>query len=443
MVETLKTCALCGGSATVTEVEQDGQDVCGRITCTVCGMTVKASTLDEAIAKWNSRAEETDPEPEPPDPPDTDSEVRFFPTNVMTVDVGSGGGGLEGWCNQIREIKSYANWGAAGVLLNWDDVETDERGVYDFTILDTLMDTCKECGKGLHLGIKFQWFGGTTSPEGKLPKYLDTIDDGKPGYSLRPEGEDWAGNLSLYVHLHDEEVMTAFCDMYRAVAKRYANDATLRMIAFGETAVDAPKESGFTTEKLFNQTVRWGYEMRQAFPCTEVRVGTNYLGDPQTMCELLDELDAYDVTPGGPDNYSRSYDSNLAMLGQVDGNKRKGRCAWVSENQRPVGSSGGDDTSSDEVVEHNNDGEEELGGNMDPHYFQWSRNYDDFDPWPDIRDFVNDGGAPVNTTNPHAGKKVRHKAPKARRICVTKPTRPGIDDAWPRRHPYRDRDCNT
>lgn len=405
------------------------------IRCPTCGARMEGATIEEAVAKWNTRDESAPPDPQPPDPPDYDSTVRFNPGHCMTVDVGSGGGGLEGWKNQIREIKDLPEWRSAGVLLNWDDIETDTRGVYDFTIFDALRDVCHECGKGLHIGIKFQWFGNPTDPEGKLPKYLDTILDGKPGYSCRPEDEEWAGNLSLYVHLHDERVMTAYLDMMRALAEHIGADDTLYVIAFGETSVDAPESSGFTTEKWFNQIVRFGYETRQAFPHTEVRVGTNYIGSKQTMCDLMDELDAYDIMKGGPDNYSRSYDSNLAQNGQVDGKDRRGSCAWMSENQRPAGSSGGDDTTSAEITEHNNEGDEALGGSMWPHYWQWSRNYDDFDPWSKIKQHVRDIGGATNTDNPHEGKKIRRRAPRWRRVVVTNPTVVGRDDLWPIHRP--------
>lgn len=418
----LLPCPYCGGRGSFGGIFEGAAVIASRVKCGSCGALVRGLTAREAFAKWNLRA---GIEPIPPDPPDPieDGDIRFVPGHYMACDVGSGGGGIDGWCDQIRSLIPYPEWRGASTLLNWAHIEPGARGVYDFSKVDRLLAAAKESGKLWMFGIKFQWFSGSpTSPDGKIPPYLDDIEDGSPGYSLRPEGEEWNGDLSLYVHMHDPRVMNPYIEMLEAVADHIGDDPTLAMVSFGETAVDAPEESGFSTEKYYEQMAqRYAPAMREAFPHTELRIGTNYLGNRGVMCEFLDDIDAYDFAPGGPDNYSRPYDSNLAMNGLVDGYDRRGTRAWMSENQRPAGSSGGRDTSTQEIIDFNVSGPIEEGGSIDPHYWLWNRNGDGSggaETWPTIRDTVCAMGGATNTTNPRTHVR-RWNNPRSWVRCVS------------------------
>jgi hypothetical protein len=408
----LKPCPLDGGDPLHGTVLVEDEIIEHFIECENGDLKVTSTTQEGAASVWNSELVAQPPNPEPgPEP--TPSEIRFHPTFIMAVDMGSGSGGIDapqtGWVDQIKSLKDYPTWGAASVLLNWDDIEPNALGVYSRVITDKLRDAAHSVNKKLCIGIKFQWFGGPTNWEGKIPAYLSTYMDGKPAFSQKKSGESWNGNLTLYIWLHNERVMDRYLAMMAKLAEWYADDDVILMINFGETAVDAP--APFNTEDWQEQLERYGADIAGLFPQTERRMMVNYLGNNDSdLAQLEDVLVEHQNAMGGPDNASpdhdggRKYSANLMALGEIDGKVRIGKVSWVSENQRPASSSGGKTTTTQQIIDHNWSGAHDKGGGTKPHYWVFNHNTDSSggaETWSKIRDVGTANKDKLNTTNPY------------------------------------------
>jgi hypothetical protein len=305
------------------------------------------------------------------------SGIRFNPGHYLWIDTGSGGGGLSGWINQINSIAGETSMTGVQFAFDWSDVETNTRGVYDFTILDAIRNAAAAIGKKVMFVPKFQYFGTQpTNPVGRFPTYLATIQGGSPGYTawdgVNPPSP--SGNLILVAHLWNPLVMVPWTEMGVACANRYKNDTTVEMWSIGETAIHNLPGSGYSTSAWITQLKGWMTAMRTAWPNTAVRVQTNYLDTTAQMQDLIAHAYTAQIACGGPDNYSRIYDSNPIFTGFTGGINYRDVLPWVSESQYPATSSGGPSATSSQIYTHNISGALSAGGSTNPNYFVWFRN---------------------------------------------------------------------
>lgn len=326
------------------------------------------------------------------------SEIRYNPGHYMNVDVGSGGGGLSGWISQINSIANEPTITGVKVALNWDDVEPTTQGVYSFSIIDQLVDACAAIGKKLMLIISCQYFSGSvTSPTGRLPTYV--INN---GWYWQWDGTGTpAGNLALAVRLDLTACMNAFIAMGQACAARYNAGGTVEQWMIGETAMDVPSSTGWTTANWIARLKSWGVAMRAAWSQTGVRIYTNYLDTDAQMQDLIAFCAVNKITCGGPDNYSRIYQSNPIYTGHNGGIDYRNVIPWASENQRPAQSSGGSTATSAQIYAHNETGALSAGGSTKPNYYVWYRPYLG-ETWSQVLSFIQSISGACNTSVPAA-----------------------------------------
>ena len=328
--------------------------------------------------------------------------IRFNPGHYMTVDIGSGGGGLSGWLAQIAALSSEPAIKGVKFAFNWDDIEPTTQGNYNWTILDQIVSACAAAGKTVMLIPAFQYFSGSViNPAGRLPTY---VINNNWYYAWNGTGTP-AGNLALAVRLDITACMNAFIAAGEAAAARYNSNDAVEMWMIGETALDIPSSTGFTVVNWIARLKAWMTAMRSAWSSTGVRVFTNYLDTDPQMQDLLAHAYSLRITCGGPDNYSRTYQSNPIYTGFNGGIDYRNRMPWASENQRPTGSSGGTDATSAQIYAHNESGALSAGGSTKPNYYVWSRTYQvggEGETWSgQVLPFIRSIGGASNTVNPY------------------------------------------
>jgi hypothetical protein len=337
------------------------------------------------------------------------SVIRFAPGHYKWIDTGSGGGGQTGELAQIAALSGKSYMAGAKWVFDWDDIETTQ-GNYVFTKTDAYVSQAASVGKKIMLEIKFQYFGSsTTSPSGKFPAYLATLQGGSPGYTLwdgvNPASP--AGSLVAIANLWNATVMDAYIAASTALANRYKDNVTVVMFAIGETSIANLPGSGYVTSTWITQLKRWMLAMRAAWPNTEIRVQTNYLDTSAQMQDLIAYAYANRIACGGPDNYSRIYDSNPIYTGNVGGIDYRNRMSWVSESQYPASSSGGPSATSAQIYAHNESGALASGGSTKPNYYVWFNNTFTngglYHTYPaETEPFIASISGACNTANPYA-----------------------------------------
>lgn len=335
--------------------------------------------------------------------------IRFTPGHYKAIDTGSGGGGLAGWVNQVTAISGEPTLAGVQFAADWSDIETNTRGVYDWTILDQIVNAASGIGKKVMLIVKFQYFGTSpTSPNGRFPTYLATVQSGSPGYTVwdgvNPASP--AGNLILVANLWNAATMAAYTQLGQAIANRYKNNPAVEMFGIGETSIAILPGSGYSTSSWITQLKGWMTAMRTAWPNTAVRVETNYLDTDAQMQDLIAHAYQNLIACGGPDNYSRTYQSNPIFTGFTGGIDYRNRIPWVSESQYPASSSGGPSATSSQIYQHNVSGALSAGGSTQPQYFVWFNNtftnsgaYHTFPA--ETLPFIRSINGACNTTNPY------------------------------------------
>jgi hypothetical protein len=323
--------------------------------------------------------------------------IQFTPGHYMWVDTGSGGGGLSGWIAQINSIASEPTIKGVKISLNWDDIEPSTQGVYSFTILDQLVNACAAINKKLMVIIECQYFSDSiTNPAGRLPTYV--INN---GWYWQWDGTGSpSGNLALAVRLDLVACMNAFIAAGQACAARYNTGGTIELWMIGETAMDIPSSTGWSQTNWIARLKAWAAAMRSAWSQTGVRIYTNYLNTDAQMQDLIAFCAVNKITCGGPDNYSRIYQSNPIYTGNNGGIDYRNRIPWASENQRPASSSGGSTATSTQIYAHNETGALVDGGSTRPNYYIWSRPYLG-ETWSQVLSFIRSIGGACNTTNPY------------------------------------------
>jgi hypothetical protein len=342
-----------------------------------------------------------------PSSAEASADIRFSPGHYMYMDTGSGGGGLAGWIAQINSLSSEPTVTGVQFGTHWSSIETNTRGTYDWTILDAIVNAASAINKKVMLYVKHQYFGtSVTSPTGKFPSWLSTIQSGSPGYTawdgVNPSSPP--GNLNLVLHLWNTSVMTAWTQLGQAIANRYKDNPTFEMLSIGETSTANLPGSGYSTTAWIARLKDWMTAQRAAWPNTAIRVGTNYFDTDAQMQDVIAHAATLQITCGGPDNFSRVYQSNPIYTGFNGGIDHRDVIPWVGENQRPATSSGGTSATSAQVYAFNETGALSSGGSTKPNYYIWNRNTDSTggaETWAThILPFIRSISGACNTTTP-------------------------------------------
>jgi hypothetical protein len=308
------------------------------------------------------------------------------------IDTGSGGGGQVGELAQIAALNGKSYMAGAVWRFDWDDVE-GAQGVYTFTKTDAYVNQATAVGKKIWLGVRTQYFSNSViGPAGRFPSYLSTAGTGGAAAYVAWDGVNPSsppGSLALCFKFWDPVAMVRYNAVCSALAVRYKDNVTVAGFMFGETSIASLPGSGYTLGTYITGVKNWGLTQRAAWPNTEIRIQTNYIsGDnagKSAMKDLMAFMDVNQLCGGGPDNFSRTYDSNPVYTGFNGGIDYRNRFSWVSESQYPASSSGGPgagDTdattspvpSSANIYAHNESGAVSAGGSTKPHYYFWFNN---------------------------------------------------------------------
>lgn len=335
---------------------------------------------------------------------------------------------LADWIDSINDEAPYPEVKGFKFVFDWDEIEgrdssgnrlggagqgTVGQGSFYFDVIDQIVDAVEAIGKKVMLLIKFQYFGGSvTNLVGKFPHYVINSGWATAWDGVNPASP--SGGLIAVANLWDADAMDVFIAANEALATRYGGNPTVEMITFGETATENLPGSGFSAASWLTQLKRWATAMRVAWPNTAARIETNYLSTDAQMHELMAHLRVEKVTGGGPDNYSRTYQSNPIFTGYNGGIDYRDTMPWCSENQRPASSSGGASATSAQVYAHNETGALSAGGSTHPNYYVWLENSDPTggaELWSDIRDFIISIDGAANAFNPYSQEDTEPESP--------------------------------
>jgi hypothetical protein len=307
------------------------------------------------------------------------SEIRSAWGHYLWIDTGSGGGGQAGEIAQITALASDTFMAGAKYSPDLADLEGATQGDYAAgeVKFDAYRNAAASSNKKLDVEIKFSYYGGSpTSASGKFPAYMATIQGGSPGYSLwdgvNPPSP--SGSLVAVLNLWNAAVMDAYIAATVHYLTRHKDDETIGEWIFGETAIANLPGSGYSTANYIIQIKRWIDAARAAAPNTLIRVMTNYLDTSAQMQDLIAYCYSKRITVGGPDNYSRTYDSNPIYTGTVGGIDYRNLIPFSSESQYPASSSGGPSATSSQIFQHQFNGSLAGGGSTMPRKLVWFRN---------------------------------------------------------------------
>lgn len=273
------------------------------------------------------------------------SAQKWTPGWWVTLDNGSGGGGLSGWLSAISEAASEPNIVGFVYRDYWKKFEDSAGGTYTvgFNVMDQLVQACAAAGKKLGMAFFCQSYDGQVSPAngGKvLPTYFETLtcaDGQTPGYVKWTSGAAWSGYLNLSANLWDSVVMDKFIAMTQAYAARYESNPTFVLYhGPGETSLGVPiGNRGFSFAKLATQFNRWLPAARAAFPTTMLRYEANWYDVTATMQTAVDACAQNKVIVGGPDiRPTVVVNANTVFNGSVGSSDYRGRNGWCSEMQQ-------------------------------------------------------------------------------------------------------------
>jgi hypothetical protein len=320
--------------------------------------------------------------------------IKFHPGHYIELDPGSGGGGLAGWLATIASLRGAPN--VTGVVLwqPWSALEF-AQGVYSsgsganaqgFAAVDQILAACKAAGLQFILAYEDRSFGGNVSAnagsEGQLPPYLDTIENGSPGYIDAPAGTTFQGaGLQLIADVLNPAVWAREIALGQAYLSRYDSDPNFEMWSSPETANGQFTSAG-QYDAYVGQYKLWMAAMRAAGPHTGIRICANFMDNQGELSSLFNAALPYGIAMGGPDTYPNfatmptpengnfSGESNLVFNGELGGTDYRGVLPWVSEVQTPE--EGGNRGSIPQIYAFAMGGNPLTGGSMGPGYFFWS-----------------------------------------------------------------------
>jgi hypothetical protein len=303
----------------------------------------------------------------------------FHPGHGMTLDAGSGGGGLTGHLTHIAQIANEPTVKLVARFAKWSELETTQ-GNYDagFALVDQYLDACEDADKYFCLWVKDSIFGNDAStPKADahsfLPTYHDTLGGGP---YLWPGGTKWNGYLLGTAKLDNRLVSDALIALFRAYAQRYNNHPRFEFIGNGETSVGVPiGYQGWSPVNFETELKRLMLEGGKAWTKKGMRLSANYASSDTAMQSLVAVANTNRWSVGGPDTTpTRSFTANRVFNGNLGGIDYRGLTPWVAEAQATeLGGYQGTFTPQ-QLWDQTQTGTLATGGSMAPNYFFWDRN---------------------------------------------------------------------
>jgi hypothetical protein len=221
--------------------------------------------------------------------------VKWHPGHYMNLSIS----GAQDARPQIDEIANVSSIKGVRLFVYWHEIEKS-KGVYDFSKIDMYLNKVKSLPtpKRLIVSIRERRFGGT-SKTGIVPNYILTDPLYKGGVAYQPP------NDCVVARLWEPAVMDRLIALYRALGTRYNSNPYLEGFHTGETSIGFGSDkskwpSGFSTEKVLQQYVRFARSARATMPQTNIFVFTNFIGGDANMGTLIQAMYESDVGAGGP-----------------------------------------------------------------------------------------------------------------------------------------------
>lgn len=312
----------------------------------------------------------------------------------------------------IDELSTLSYVKGAYLELYWNQVESNARGTYNWSVLDQFANRCAQYNMPWMLELWFRRFGGTTSFPANghaiLPTYLDNVGTGP----LLNTGWSTSG-IDICAKIWEAAQLKAYTDMWTQVVNRYGS--ALVLCSPSETAMSVPNGTGGYSPALAVAAWKsWMKTMRAAAPTTAIRLGANFMsaGNASNMYDLYNSAHVYRVCVGGPDVYPIANGAILANdvfkgTNAVSTTNWRNNYAmpWVAEVQGP--DLGGNNTTATPNVtpaQLYNDADYGQPA-MAAQYWIWRRNTINGNPatqqWTSIKAFLASINGAVNNSAPY------------------------------------------
>jgi hypothetical protein len=360
--------------------------------------------------------------------------IRFHPGYYVELDENQN---LTTWLSTIASLKGAKNVAGVMLIMQWNNMEFGE-GVYSqgtgenaqgFAAVDQLVAACASANLQFILGYEDRVFGGNagaynTYQNGAfLPAYLDTIENGSPGYSVASAGTTFqSAGLQAVADVNNPAVWAREIALGVAYLSRYDTNPNFEMWRTPETANAQFSNSGSWDTYFANYTT-WMATLRAAAPHTAISISTNYAGSAQQFSTLFTAAQQYAIAVGGPDIYQNlpegtapSYTNDWQGTDQIvfngfahsqgwtsDATDWRGKLMRVSEMQGgDLVNAGGTTATYTTLYNYLFTGALGAGGSVKPSYYiiqqfmeGTSISLGDLEGW-----IAGGGGGPVNTTQP-------------------------------------------
>lgn len=183
-------------------------------------------------------------------------------------------------------IQLRAFWGRPGEELE------PQKGVYDFSTLESVLRTYSSHGKRLHVLLMEQDYWGQEC----VPAYMR--DPRAPGYSPIYQGGSVRSGSRCVPKIWIPAVMDRMIALWIALGRRFDAEPYFAAISSGEISVPGLGDPSFSNEALVTQVRRLQEAMARAFPHTVAFMGMNWAPSTEALV-----ANAYNLGLGidGPD----------------------------------------------------------------------------------------------------------------------------------------------
>jgi hypothetical protein len=280
-------------------------------------------------------------------------DTRFHPGYYVELDENAS---LATNLASIDSLRGAPNVVGVALTLNWSNMEFakdvyfsgtpgDPSSAQGFYAVDLILQHCQAAGLQFVLDYADRVFGTNHGNYGNgafVPPYMDTIENGSPGYLVAPAGTTWIGNLIAVVDVTNSQAWAREIALAVAYASRYNSNLNFEMLRSPETSIAEFNSTG-QDDTYFANYLLWMQQVRAVAPNVGLSISTNFTAgvtNPNQFSTLFANCQLYGVAVGGPDVlYSESnpaqylgYD-NLVFNGYVGGKKWNNILAYVAENQ--------------------------------------------------------------------------------------------------------------
>lgn len=155
----------------------------------------------------------------------------------------------------------------------WAQLEP-QRGVYDFSLIESHLALLKPIGKRLVIQVMDRSWNGS-SAAGVLPAYLGSDPAFKGGWYVKPN------DMGVVAQLWEPAVMDRLIALFAALGARFDGEVHVEAIMAEETtpavSPGPPAPASYTRATLATQLKRLATAARRSWPTTNVFLPTNFL----------------------------------------------------------------------------------------------------------------------------------------------------------------------